>query len=120
MFKRPKPGAQALDQSTLADVLSRLSRVDTVSGRRGMEPGPVLGDQPVEIMDEGRTRTERTGEVAGAAFDLENQIGAAADDATRARATARSAAVWPAKPNDDESDQRRAHAAAERHRSGPA
>ena len=51
-----------------------------------METTPVLGDQPAEIMDEGHTRAERTGELAGGAFDLENQIGAsaAADDATRA------------------------------------
>ena len=59
-----------------------------------METTPVLGDQPVEIMDEGRTRAERTGELAGGAFDLENQIGAAADDVTRARATTRSAAAY--------------------------
>ena len=62
-----------------------------------METTPVLGDQPVEIMDEGRTRTERTGELAGGAFDLENQIGTAADDATRARAISTPPA-WRSRP----------------------
>ena len=82
-----------------------------------MEPEPGLGDQPVEIMD-GRARMDRAGELVGA--DLENQSTSGAADATRARTTTSASAVWPVKPNNEESDQGRAHATAERRRSGPA
>ena len=57
---------------------------------RVTRPAVAMDSKPV--VDEGRARAERTGEVAGA--DLENQSGTGTAEATRARPTG-PAAVWP-------------------------